>query len=221
MGNLQVVVIDQHPVVEEGLELLLRDDPEIRITRTASAGEEGLQLLRQSSVDVVVIDPHLPDIDGEEIIRLIKEQQSGLPIVVFSEQDEEIAVYNALKAGARGYILKSAPLCELVSAIREVHSGGYALSTSLSPTIIKFYLEHRDQGCDQLGDYQALTEREKQVFRLLAMGHQTREIAELLYISPKTVAKHRVAVKKKLSLDSSAEMAQYAIQLGLISVAED
>ena len=93
----------------------------------------------------------------------------------------------------------------------------YILSPELSPTIIDFYLEHRDLGEDRLGDYQELTKREKQVFRLIANGGNTREIAEVLCISPKTVAKHRTSIKKKLSLNSPVEMTQYAMRIGILS----
>jgi len=220
MHKLRLLIIDQHPIVEKSLELLLRDYADIEISATAKSCEEGLQLLKRFTPDVVVMDLRFDEMDGVEAIPLYLEEQPELPIVIFSELDEEVFVYRALKAGARGYILKSSPLDDLVNAVRAVADGGYQLSNSLNPQIIEFYLQHRDEQTDQLGEYQHLSEREKQVFRLLAMGHQTQEVAELLCISPKTVAKHRVSIKNKLALDNVAEMAQYAIQLGLLSVTE-
>ncbi|MGE4580221.1 MAG: response regulator [Desulfuromonadales bacterium] len=210
--------MDQHPVVGAGLELLLERHSDIEVSATASDGTTGLQWLRERAIDVVVMDLHLPDMDGVEAIRLYLEERKELPIVIFTEQGEEVAVYRALKAGARGYLLKCAEISELVAAIHEVHGGGYALSAALNPSIVNVYLAHRDEGRDSLGKYQALSTREKQVFRLLAMGRQTMDISEILYISPKTVAKHRAAVKKKLNLANAAQMAQYAIQLGVIRV---
>lgn len=220
MDKLRLLIVDQHPIVEDSLELLLQDYPDIEITATTNNCEDGLHWLKRAVPDAVVMDLRFDDMDGVDAIQLYLEEQPELPIVVFSELDEEVSVYRALKAGARGYILKSDPLEELVQAIRAAVTDGYQLSPRLNPQIIEFYLEHRDEQTDQLGEYQQLSDREKQVFRLLAMGHQTQEIADLLCISPKTVAKHRVAIKNKLDMKNTAEMAQYAIQLGLISVNE-
>lgn len=220
MDRVRLLIVDQHPIVEDGLEILLQDYPDIEVVATTNNCEDGLRWLKRAVPDAVVMDLRFEEMDGSEAIRLYLEERPELPIVVFSELDEEVSVYRALKTGARGYILKSSPLTELVSAVREVVAGGYRLSSSLNPQIIRFYLDHRDEQTDQLGEYQHLSEREKQVFRLLAMGHQTREIADLLCISPKTVAKHRVAIKNKLALKNPVEMAQYAIQLGLIPVSE-
>lgn len=218
MSPLHLLIVDQHPVVGAGLELLLEDYTDVEVSATAAAGITGLHLLRELAIDVVVMDLHLPDMAGVEAIRLYQETRKDLPIVIFTEKSEEVSIYRALKAGARGYLLKCAQASELVAAIHEVHGGGYALSAALNPSIIRFYLAHRDEEGDSLGKYQALSDREKQVFRLLAMGRQTAHISEILYISPKTVAKHRAAIKKKLNLENSAQMAQYAIQLGVISI---
>lgn len=218
MDQLRLLVVDEHPIVEEGLEHFLKEYPDVRIVAKAANGLEGLAQLRRTAVDIVVLELSLPGLDGIEAIRLYLEEKPGLAMVVYSGHKDEASVYRALKAGARGYVLKSSPPPELVEAIRTVHHGGYALSPSLNPAIIEFYLEHRDHGFDQLAEYHLLTDREKQVFRLLANGRQTREIGDLLCISPKTVAKHRAAVKKKLSLKNAVEMAQYAMRLGLIDL---
>jgi two-component system response regulator NreC len=220
MDKLRLLIIDEHPIVEEGLEHFLEGCPDIRIVATAGNGLDGLEQLRRIAVDIVILDLSLPKLDGNEAIRLYLEEKPDLGIIVYSGQKAETSVYRALKAGARGYILKSSPIPELIQAIREVHRGGYALSPSLNPAIIEFYLAHRDSASDRLAGYQDLTDREKQVFRLLANGRQTREIGEILCISPKTVAKHRVAIKRKLSLENVAQMAQYAMHIGLLDVQE-
>lgn len=219
MDQLRLLVVDQHPIIEEGLELLFADHPDLKIVAKAATGLEGLEALRRIQVDVVLLETALPEMDGVEAIRLFLGEHPDLAVLVYSGQQDETSVYRALKAGARGYILKTAPLAELVDAIRTVHAGDYALSPSLNPAIIEFYVEHRDRGFDPFADYQRLTEREKQVFRLLADGRQTREIGEILCISPKTVAKHRAAIKRKLSLKNAVEMAQYAMRIGLVNAA--
>lgn len=218
MSSLQVLVVAEFPVVEEGLDYLLRDYSDIEVVATASNGVEGLQQLRKQPVDVIVQDLASSEIGGPEAIRLYLDERPQVSVVEYSSHDDEVAVFETLKAGARGYVLKSSPIDELVHAIREVHSGGYFISAGLNPAIIQFYLDNREEASDQLSEYQLLTEREKQVFRLLADGKQTSDISDILCISPKTVAKHRAAVKKKLSLRTTAEMAQYAIRLGVINI---
>lgn len=218
VSALQVLVVAEYPIVEEGLDYLLQDYLDIEIVATASNGVEGLQQLRNLSIDIIVQDLSSTELGATEAIRLYLEEKPELGVIVYTGQDDEVDVFEALKAGARGYVLKSALIAELADAIREVSQGGYFLSLSLNPSIIQFYLEHREKADDQLSEYQLLTDREKQVFRLLADGKQTHDISDILFISPKTVAKHRAAVKKKLSLNTTAEMAQYAIRLGLINI---
>lgn len=218
MAEVRVLVVDAHPIIEEGLELLFEGHPDLKIVATACTGREGLEKLRATAVDVVVLEMALPELDGGEAIRLYLEEFPQLAILVYSGQSDEAAVFRALKAGARGYILKTAPLPALIEAIRKVQCGEYVLSPSLNPAIIEFYLKHRDRGVDPLAGYESLSEREKQVFRLLADGLQTREIADILCISAKTVAKHRVAVKKKLALKNVADMAHYAMRIGLVDL---
>lgn len=218
MSALQVLIVAEYPVVEEGLNLLLQEYADIEVVATASNESEGLQLLRQRRVDIVVQDLPSAGLGGAEVTRRFLAENPQLGVIEYSSHDDEVVVFATLKAGARGYVLKSTPIDELVVAIREVSHGGYFLSPSLNPAIIRFYLDHREESDDQFSEYQRLTDREKQVFRLLADGKQTNEIGRILFISPKTVAKHRAAVKKKLSVQTSAEMAQYAIRLGLLNV---
>jgi len=215
---LRILIVAEYPVVEEGLDFLLKDYPGIEVVTTASNATEGLQRLRENKIDVIVQDLTTSDIGAPEAVRLYLSEQPEIGIVIYSGQDDEVGVFETLKAGARGYVLKNAPIDELVAAIREVHQGGYFLSPGLNPAIIQFYLDHREEADDQLSDYQLLTDREKQVFRLLANGKQTNDISDILCISPKTVAKHRAAVKKKLALNTTADMAQYAIRLGVLNV---
>jgi len=217
MEILNILLIDEQPVVREGLESFLMDYADLEIVAFANTAREGLDQVKRRPLDVVLMDLALPDMSGREAIRLIHDENPKLAVIVYSDRSDEAFVYQSLKAGARGYLLKSTPLEEVVDAIRRIHMDEYILSPELSPTIIDFYLEHRDLGEDYLGDYQELTDREKQVFRLLANGGITHEIAEVLCISPKTVAKHRTSIKKKLSLNSPVEMTQYAMRIGILN----
>jgi two-component system response regulator NreC len=217
MEKLNILILDEQPVVQEGLESFLKDYSDLNIVAGAASAREALEKLQGIAVDVVLMDLALPDMSGKEAIRLFHEENQDAAIIVYSDRKDEAFVYQALKAGARGYLLKNTRMEEIVNAIRRIHMDEYILSPELSPAIIDFYLKHRDIGEDRLGHYQELTDREKQVFRLIANGESTQEISEVLYISPKTVAKHRTAVKKKLALNSSVEMTQYAIRIGILN----
>lgn len=216
MEKLNILILDEQPVVKEGLESFLAEYPDLNIVASAGNVREGLEKMRQGPLDVVLMDLALPDMSGKEAIRHLHEENQNVAIIIYSERKDEAFVYQALKAGARGYLLKNTPMAEVVKAIRRIHMDEYLLSPELSPKIIDFYLQHRNLADDRLGDYQELTDREKQVFRLIANGGETAEIAEVLCISPKTVAKHRTAIKKKLALNNPVEMTQYALRIGIL-----
>lgn len=216
MEKLNILILDEQPVVKQGLESFLSEYPDLNIVACAGNAQEGLEKMRQGPLDVVLMDLALPDMSGKEAIRLLHGENQNVAIIIYSERKDEAFVYQALKAGARGYLLKNTPMEEVVKAIRRTHMDEYILSPELSPKIIDFYLEHRNLAEDRLGDYQELSDREKQVFRLIANGGETGEIAEVLCISPKTVAKHRTAIKKKLALNNPVEMAQYAMRIGIL-----
>ena len=218
MDRLRILVVDEHPIVSEGLESFLTDYPDLSIVATVSNIAACLEELQNQTIDIVLLELAVSDVDGSDVIQLILNAKPDIAVLIYSRLDTEASVYWALKMGARGYILKTSPLPELAQAIREVSRGEYVLSPSLNPAIIKFYLEHRDRGFDQFAEFQLLTDREQQVFRLLADGRQTRDIGEILCISPKTVAKHRASIKKKLSLKNEVEMAQYAQSIGILEV---
>ena len=212
----KIIVLDEQPVVKEGLESFFADYSDMNILAGADNLVNCLEIMRQASIDVVLMDLALPGVSGKEAIRIIHEENQDVAIVVYTDRRDEAFVYQAFKAGARGYLLKSTPMEEIVSAIRRVNMDQYILDPELSPAIIDFYLEHRELEEDLLGDYHKLTDREKQVFRLIANGEETRAIADVLCVSPKTVAKHRSAIKKKLALNNPVEMTQYAIRIGIL-----
>jgi len=211
-----ILILDEQPVVKEGLESFFAEYSDINIVADADNVMDCLDKMRQTRLDVVLMDLALPDVSGKEAIRILHEENQDIAIIIYTDRKDEVFVFQALKAGARGYLLKSTPMEEVLSAIRRINMDEYILSPELSPTIIGFYLKHREMEEDSLGEYQKLTDREKQVFRLLANGEETQGISGFLCISPKTVAKHRTSIKKKLSLDNAVEMAQYAIRIGIL-----
>ena len=215
MEQLRVLVVDDHPVIREGLLALLTVYDDISIVGTAGDGEEGLVQLRRLKPDCVIVDLAMPKLGGVEAIRVYLQEQPDVGVVVYTGHKDESLVCQALQAGARAYVFKGTPISALVSAVREVNRGGYWLSTELTPSIIKHYLNQHGREIDCFAEYNKLSSREKQIFTLLAKGSAPREIGEKLFISIKTVSKHQTAIKKKLKVKNAAEMAIYAMRFGL------
>jgi DNA-binding NarL/FixJ family response regulator len=213
--KVRILIVDDHPIIHEGLPVLLKNYSEIEVVGIAKDGEEGLVQLRLLKPDCVVIDMALPVMSGLEAIQLYLREKPDLGVVVYTGHKDEILVCQALQAGARAYVCKGAPISTLVKALTEVHRGGYWLSTELTPSIIKRYLSKNAGELDELTDYRKLTEREKQVFALLAKGKSPHEIGKVLFISDKTVSKHQTAIRNKLKLKNAAEMAIYAMRIGV------
>jgi DNA-binding NarL/FixJ family response regulator len=215
MDQMKVLIVDDHPIISEGLPVLFKSYPDIMIVGTASDGEEGMELLRRLKPDCVIVDMSLPKLGGVEAIRLYLQENPNLGIVVYTGHKDENLVCQALQAGARAYVCKGAPITTLVNALREVNRGGYWLSTELTPSVIKRYLSQHGRETDEFAEYHSLSEREKQVFALLAKGKSPREVGEALFISIKTVSKHQTAIKEKLKVKNTAEMAIYAMRIGV------
>lgn len=215
MDPLRVLIVDDHPIIIDGLLVLLNNYQDIAIVGTANSGMEGLAQLRRLHPDCVTVDLTLPDMGGVEAVRLYLKERPELGVVVYTGRTDDLLVYEALQAGARAYVVKGAPVSALVNALREVHRGGYWLSHELSPAIVKRYLRRQESPGDEFSEYNALSDREKQVFLLLAKGKTPREIGEALFISIKTVSKHQTAIKSKLGVKNAAAMANYAMRIGL------
>jgi len=215
MELLRVLIVDDHPIIIDGLLVFLNNYQDIAIVGTANSGMEGLAQLRRLHPDCVTVDLTLPDMGGVEAVRLYLKERPELGVVVYTGRTDDLLVYEALQAGARAYVVKGAPVSALVNALREVHRGGYWLSHELSPAIVKRYLRRQESPGDEFSEYNALSDREKQVFLLLARGKTPREIGEALFISIKTVSKHQTAIKSKLGVKNAAAMANYAMRIGL------
>lgn len=211
----RLMVVDDHPIIEQGLKIFLESYPDIELVGTAQDGKQGLKLLREKNPDVILLDLAMPGIDGIEAIRLYLTEKPDVNILVFSGMKKDVYVYQALEAGAHGYVLKGSPISKIIEAIREVGQGGFWLSPEVNYLVFKSFVKGKQREPGAIDNFKSLTQREQQVFRLLAQGKSTTEVADILCISPKTVAKHRVAVKTKLKLNNVAEMANYAASIGL------
>ncbi|GBD11859.1 Transcriptional regulatory protein DegU [bacterium HR23] len=212
---IRIVVVDDHTLVRRGIVSLLQAQPDMEVAGEAANGEEALRLIPSLRPDVVLMDIGMPGVDGLEATRRLRQLLPEVKVLILTVHDREDYLFQALRAGAAGYILKGADVADLLSAIRSVHQGGVYLYPTVTRRLLADYLQRveRGEGKDQ---YDGLTERERQVLRLLAEGKTVPEIARLLTISPHTVQTHRDRIMEKLGLHNRAELIRYAIRKGLV-----
>jgi len=212
---IRVLIADDHAVVRAGLKLLLDAADEIEVVGEAASGEEAVRLARSLSPDVVLMDVVMPGMNGIEATRPALEAAPGAKVLVLSMQDDPHYVREAFEAGASGYVLKEAADSEVVQAVREVASGNRYVHPTLGARMIAAEAEARRKA-----DSDPLSDREREVLRLLALGHTNQEIAKMLYISVRTAETHRSHIMTKLRLTTRAELVRHAIAEGLLEESE-
>lgn len=210
---ITALIAEDHDLTRQGIQSLLEDRLEARVVATTGDGLEIFPLVEEHDPDLLILDLGLPHLNGLDVLRKIEKSGSNVQIVVLSMHGEDAYVSNAFELGASGYVLKGAPLQELIEAIRTVVAGGKYLSNALSEELIE---SSHSANTDIKDRFQRLTDREREVLQLTAEGHTSREIGENLHISPRTVDKHRENIQAKLELRNVVEMAAYAHQRGLI-----
>ncbi len=215
MANIKVLLVDDHTIVREGVSALLEISPGIEIVGEAGNGSEAVEMAREHPVDLVLMDLDMPGMGGLEATRNICREFPGVKVLILTQYDHKEHVLSILEAGAHGFLTKSAASTELVSAIRAVYRGDSYLSPTATRHLLQSY--RSDDGAPKNSDpYEQLTGREKEVLRLLAEGHTAREIASMLFISPKTVDSHRTRLMGKLDLHNRAELVRYALRKKII-----
>jgi len=217
MSKIRVLVVDDHAILRDGISALLALQGDIEVVGEATEGREAIEKARQLAPDVVIMDIAMPLMDGLEATRIIRKENPKTRVLILTQYDNKEYVSSSLKAGASGCVPKRAVAAELVSAIRSVHRGDSYLHPSVAKTLIDDYLQ-RVQSADEGDDYDRLTTREREVLKLVAEGRTTREIADILFISVKTVLGHRTNVMEKLGIHNRTELIKYTIRRGLIEV---
>lgn len=208
-NKIHIVVVDDHPVVLEGMVRLIEEEDDLAVCAQCGDAPEALEAVTRLNPDLAVIDLSLKSQDGLELIKDLQVRFPELPILVVSMHQELIYAERALKAGAKGYLMKSEATEEIINAIRRIISGKTYLSETMNSVLMEKYIAGGSAGTSPLD---SLTDREIEVFERIGRGFGTREIAEALKVSVKTVESHRLHIKEKLSLKNSRELFQYALQ---------
>jgi DNA-binding NarL/FixJ family response regulator len=211
--SIRLVLADDHLVVREGLRALLEAEPDFEVVGQTGNGSEVAALVDDVQPDVLVLDLMMPGIGGLDVIREITRRRPGTRIVVLSMHANEAYVLEALSHGAGAYVLKQSEAGELVRALREVAAGRRYLSPPLSDRALEAYLRQSESGVPERA---TLTPREREVLQLVAEGHTSPEIAERLFISPRTVETHRSNLMRKLGLRTPADVVRYAVRHGVL-----
>jgi two-component system response regulator NreC len=212
--TVRLLLVEDHPVVREGLRALLEEEAALEVVGQAGHGGEVVQLVEGLRPDVVVLDLMMPGVGGLEVTTEIARRFPETRVLILSMHANEAYVLEALRNGAAGYALKQADGGELVRAILEVAAGRRYLSPPLSERAVEAYARRAEGAPPDL--YMTLTAREREVLVLVAQGHTSPAIAGRLYISPRTVESHRASLMKKLRLRSQAEVIRYAIGRGIV-----
>ena len=210
-GTIRVVIVDDHAVVRSGLRLLLDKEEGIEVVAEAGTADEGVRAARLEKPDVVLLDVVMPGRSGISATEEIITASKGGRVLVLSMQDDPTYVREAFAAGATGYMLKEAADAELVQAVRQVAAGGRYVHPTLGARLAQAEVEAARRAADD-----PLSDREREVLRLLALGHTNQEIAKQLFISVRTAETHRAHIMQKLSLSTRAELVRYALANGLL-----
>lgn len=212
---MRILIADDHAIVREGLKQLLNSQKDMEVVGEARDGGEALEKARTLRPDITVLDITMPRLTGLDAVCLIKETVPETQIVVLSMHKKEAYVHQVFSSGALGYVLKASPSNDVLEAIRAAHRGEYFLSSKIRGEVIATYLQSRKEKPTVRG-YDLLTEREQQVFRLIVEGNSTKQIADVLCVSPKTIEKHRANVMDKLDIHDLVGLVKFAIKTGII-----
>ena len=210
VARKRILVVDDHPIVRQGLALLINREPDMVVCGEAEESMGALHVLTSAHPDVLIVDISLNGPDGLDLLKTIRSTHPTLPVLILSMHDELIYAERALRAGANGYIMKQEATEKVLVAVRRILSGEIYVSDRIANKMLKHYIT--GAGTLRNSSIADLSDRELEVFRLIGEGHGTRQIAEELHLSIKTVESYQAHIKEKLSLRSARELMQHAIQ---------
>jgi DNA-binding NarL/FixJ family response regulator len=208
----KVFLVDDHPIVRQGLALFIEREPDLMVCGEAEDATSALQAIRDAAPDFVILDISLNGPDGLELLKTLRVRYPNLPALVLSMHDESVYAERALRAGANGYIMKQEAADKVITAIRHILGGDVYLSDRLTKQMLQQFVNGSISPRDPLAK---LSDRELEVFRLIGAGHGTRQIADELHVSTKTVESYQAHIKEKLALRNARELVQYAVEWSL------
>ncbi len=209
-AKIKVLIVDDHPMMREGLTQLIGHEPDLVVCGEAGDAPEGLEKIGTLQPDLVLTDITLPGKNGVELIKDIQAAHPGLAVLVISMHDEALYAERVLRAGGRGYVMKQEGGKRIVEAIRKVLAGQVAVSEKMSAKILEIFSGRRTD--EASSPVETLTDREFEIFQLIGQGVETKELAAKLHLSPKTVEVHRANIKTKLQVKSMTELIRYAVR---------
>jgi DNA-binding NarL/FixJ family response regulator len=208
--KIRVFVVDDHPIVRQGLAQLINREPDLMVCGEAEDARTALQALDPAKPDILIVDVSLNGPDGIDLLKTIRAQDSKLPVLMLSMHDESLYAERALRAGANGYIMKQEATELVLTAIRQILDGAVYVSDRMAQKMVQQFV--KGSNVAKRSVMNELTDRELEVFRLIGQGHGTRQIAEELHLSVKTVESYYAHLKEKLSLKNARELVQRAVQ---------
>lgn len=209
-----ILLADDHNIVRQGLRALLQSEPHFRLVGEASDGIEAVRLAERLKPDVLITDVMMPGLNGLEVARQVSRSLPNTRIIILSMYTNDAYVIEAFKNGANGYVLKDSEASDLIQAVKEVISGNRYLSPPLSERALELYMQKLESAPSD--PYELLTTREREVLQLVAEGKTSAEIANRLFISPRTAEGHRANLMRKLGLQTNADLIRFALKRGIL-----
>lgn len=211
MSKRKILIVDDHPILRKGLTLLINQEPDLIVCAEAENAQMALEMIESALPDMAIVDISLPGIDGIELIKTLRLRHKDIPVLVVSMHDEALYAERSLRAGARGYIMKQEALEKVLVAIRKVLEGEIFVSDRVTTKMLEKFVSVEGIG-EASSPIDLLSNRELTVLRLIGQGYKTRQIAEKLHLSMKTVESYRAHIKEKLKLGDGTDLLKYAIQ---------
>ena len=219
MPEIRVLIADDHAVLREGLKALFATSGDIKVVGEAENGLEAVDLVHRLTPDLVLMDIAMPGLSGLEAAVRIRKECPGMKVLVLTQYDDKEYILRFLRAGASGYVLKMAPAREVMEAVRLVHSGGLYLDTPHASQLVAEALRQKETAPE--GSYDSLTDREKEVLKLIVDGMTSKQIADALSVSIKTVVTHRTNLMEKLGIHNRVELVKFGMRHGLVPLARE
>jgi DNA-binding NarL/FixJ family response regulator len=210
--KIRVLIADDHSIVREGVQRIVNAEPDMEVVGGVEDGDGVIAAVKALKPDILVLDISMPGVSGIELLLPLRREAPQMQIIVLSMHKKDILVQQALDQGALGYVLKASPPSDLLAAIRTVRRGRYFLSSQVQANVISGYLGHHQP----TKKTSSLSERERQVLKGVVSGHTTKQIANDLFLSPRTVEKHRASLMQKLGTKNLPELVYYAIQEDMV-----